>query len=606
MNAKTSFFNRKIFTHNLYQGLPYLIFMSGILLLIGISGYNSGVLDLEYGTWSDLDAMSIMQNLISSNYCAVEVKILLAFYSFFCGMIVFRYLYNKKLCATIHALPLKRSCLFFTNVLSGFAMLVIPIFVSLVILAVYLAIKGCTFTYLAGLFLILVGFCLIFYALAVLSAMLTGHLFAAPIVYALFNFGFITSKAIITGVLNCFYFHNSGYDLDTKHTILTPFWHLYHYLQLKNTELFSIHFQEKGIQALILYGIVSLIILAISLLLYNRRSLETQGDPITAKKLQPIFLYIGTLLASSVTAAIIYSVLFDISNKLYADNNTLTILIFLFIICSVLVYYVITMLLRKTIHVFHGNYKGITLYCCIALVIFLVVRLDVFHIETKQPDKADITSIEFHINGTQMYITNKAMVEEILELHQLILNEKDTIIERSNDTYYGSFDTLTFVYNQKNDKSLVRQYLLPYVSLEETTDSSDDRIYEISTAAHAIFNNPQAMLDNLDKHTPDLESIYISEPWNETTTAIKEMNIIAADYGIVLEALKKDIEAGHLHYYVYTEETNNTLYTIDFCFQNKDYYYEYTNFSYNVSAECTNTLAVINELAKKYDFDSNQ
>ena len=55
----------------------------------------------------------------------------------------------------------------------------------------------------------------------------------------------------------------------------------------------------KPLKVLAVYCIIGAILLVLANILYNKKNLENQGDPITAKKLEPVFhLCCNTLICS--------------------------------------------------------------------------------------------------------------------------------------------------------------------------------------------------------------------------------------------------------------------------------------------------------------------
>ncbi|MCI8371812.1 MAG: hypothetical protein HFI75_05350 [Lachnospiraceae bacterium] len=399
MNAKTSYFNKKIFTHNLIQVLPFLLLMSGIMAAITLFTISHVIQQSIQSSFDyDHETLIIMlKNTLCDNTSVALVKVLMACYSFFCGVSVFRYLFQKKLCQTIHALPMKRSGLYLTNLLSGLVMLAIPFLFSILALCLYLPIKGygAACSVLPLWFLVSIGFCLIFYALSILAVMLTGHLFATPIVYFILNFGIFIGEMLLHSFVSAFFFGmQADYVEISKLSILTPFVHLWQTLRLQNASSLTLaSYLSEGLEALVIYALVSLVIFAVCRLLYQIRKLEYQGDPIVLKPVQPVFLYIGVILGSIIIAIILYNMSYYNMYAAAYDNYTLTALFIYFMLSSVVLYFVINMLLKKTVHVFRSNYKGITVYCCIALSLFLFIRMDVLGIETKTPEVKELSSI---------------------------------------------------------------------------------------------------------------------------------------------------------------------------------------------------------------------
>ena len=138
MNAKKSFFNKKIFVHNIVQALPIILLMAAILLLYTIAAVNGELTMFEYENLSLKEQTFRIQRSLYDYTSIIFIKFLMTCYSFICGISVFRYFYNRKLCGTIHALPLTRGCMYITNLLSGLTILALPFLLTALILGAYL------------------------------------------------------------------------------------------------------------------------------------------------------------------------------------------------------------------------------------------------------------------------------------------------------------------------------------------------------------------------------------------------------------------------------------------------------------------------------------
>ena len=122
------------------------------------------------------------------------------------AMALYSYLMNSRSVGLIHSLPLKRQTLFFTQLLTGFAMLtagnLLVVLVSLLVcgepgpLLVWLAVVT-----LAEIF---------FLALGTLCAMLTGWLLAVPVLYVGINFLVMVVMQLIHWLAELFIFGYQG------------------------------------------------------------------------------------------------------------------------------------------------------------------------------------------------------------------------------------------------------------------------------------------------------------------------------------------------------------------------------------------------------------
>lgn len=595
MNTKTSFFNKRIFLNNLWRNLPFVLIMTAILAIDGLTRITGILSAFEYNSWTHADQMIILQNELLSEYCTSIIKLLLTGYSLYAGITVFHYLFNKKLCGTMHSMPLTRGCLYITNVLSGLTLIVLPIVLNSLILAIDLVANGYSCKYLPLMTIVLIGYCLIFYALAILSVMLTGHLLAAPVMYGALNFGYMISKVIIQSFATSFLFGFTT-SVAADSYLLTPFVRLYNILHVvpydnestPGSVADTIQYRSGVNKTLWFYAAACLVILIICFFLYKRRSLETQGDPITSKKLQPFILYLGTLVGGAAATTILYGSLFSFSSC--GTDKDFAFIVAAFVITSVIIHYALTMILRKTIHVFRGNFKGIIVYTCLALMSFLLIRLDALGIISKQPDVKDVASVQMYSNYTGVCVQEPENIETILAQHRDILDNKDALIESMSQ--YGNntpYDFITLTYHLKNGKTLVRQY--PIISL--TTELPDDLANVCNTLLsdiNAIYNSPSVAVDNLtvldqnntEKHIevgiPECDSDGYVYPVLDVLS--KEM------YQPVMNALKQDAKDGKLTQQLHNDGYSMDSYLLNFYINIGDDYYSCYNVEYAISEDC--------------------
>ena len=119
MQSKTSFFNRTLFRKNLTRFWP----------LWGMASFAGSLFPLalllqlmrreNFYMWnSPLDFTEMYYNV-----AAYGVPVISLLYAVLCAMMVWSYLYNSRSVGMMHTLPIRREGLFFTNFLSGMAMM---------------------------------------------------------------------------------------------------------------------------------------------------------------------------------------------------------------------------------------------------------------------------------------------------------------------------------------------------------------------------------------------------------------------------------------------------------------------------------------------------
>ena len=112
MKSRTSFFNGTLFRKNLTRFAP-LWMLYTLCLLLGMT-----VLYMDNG--SDFWFANRMGEL-------VQVTALInLLYAPLTAMLLFGDLYNSRMCYALHAMPMKRQCHFWTNVISGMMFSLLP------------------------------------------------------------------------------------------------------------------------------------------------------------------------------------------------------------------------------------------------------------------------------------------------------------------------------------------------------------------------------------------------------------------------------------------------------------------------------------------------
>ena len=192
MRSVTSFFNPALARSDLRRHWPILFLYTAIwLVALPVQLYLRHIAEgASYGTRT-------VSEVCQGTY---SMGVIMAFvFGGVLAMALYSYLMNGRSVGLIHSLPLKRQTLFFTQLLTGFAMLtagnLLVVLVSLLVcgepgpLLVWLAVVT-----LAEIF---------FLALGTLCAMLTGWLLAVPVLYVGQALGIYAAVAVAIIALAC-------------------------------------------------------------------------------------------------------------------------------------------------------------------------------------------------------------------------------------------------------------------------------------------------------------------------------------------------------------------------------------------------------------------
>ena len=611
MNAKTSFFNKNIFFKNIWQAFPLLLTITFTIFIISFSEIHAIFQDSYYiSTISGSITKELVRSSIQDNACDTIFQLVLIFNSFCSAFWVFRYLYSQRQSRTLHMLPLTRSSLFVTNICSGFVLIALPLVFSALINGFYILAKGYSFFYVLPWMGITLGFSLFFYSLTVFTVMLTGHIVALPVMYVFLNFGYYFTRAILILAGPLIY----GTELSAMENSISVF-SPYIYLRSRLSYNWSgACYSNSGTHAVILYSITAIVILAISLFMYRRRPLEAGGDPVVFKKIQPVFHFLGTLLGGSILCIILTTFFINTQgNYLYTTNGRKLGLLILFLVCSILCYYVIKMLLYKTIHVFKTGYIAPGIYLCAAVIIFALLNYDVFGIEKRIPDQSEILSAELDYNSYPLIVDDKESIALLMDLHRQFIDSKQQVMEAADTMNSADYSyAISICYHLKNGGTLSRTYYLA----ESDEGTVSKTLMPIQKQLQQLYDNSELLLETVDKlsgeNSLDNINVYLLNSDDSDMYYAQDSGMVSTGSNTqFLDALRSDIRSGALKLNIYSgiTSTQEGLYYTDLQYTVTDpskyaqnaYWLEFV-----VTDDCTNLLQLFNSNQKVSDSDNTQ
>ena len=458
MQSKRSFFNRTLFRKNLTRYWP----LWGTAALLGCLAPLYLLLGLLSDPRADVSPGEFAAGLYSVT--AEVVPILTFFYAIMAAMAVWGYLFSPRSVGLMHALPIDRNGLFVTGALSGLAMLLIPYAVTgglvcLIALAWgFLDIGAVCVTAAAVVFMNL-----IFFGIATLCAMCTGHQLALPALYMAVNFFAVAAELLIRWVSSGLLFGVSQVSGDSLLEFLSPMSYLAGHLNDRyyTGEAGERIFYLEGFGAAALYGLAGLVLLGLSWALCRRRKSERAGDVVAFRWLRPLFrgamAAIGALGLGPLLYMLVWESFFQRGH--YTDPVPMASCMAL---TGLVGYYAASMLLEKSLRVFRGSWKGAVSVCLAAAALCAGLALDPLGISSWVPEAEDIQiawvygEAELHA-GPEDAPERKEMV---IDLHRAILAEKDSIRARS-DRLMDNHLWLGIVYVLEDGRTVQRAYSLP-------------------------------------------------------------------------------------------------------------------------------------------------
>ncbi len=457
MKSRTSFFDATALKKDITRFLPvWMIYTIGALLVAFSTamGYGKG-----YRFAEDLNEMIGQFGMI--NIC----------YGGLVAVLLFGDLFNTRLCNALHALPLRREGWFFTHITAGFLFSAVPnLLVSLLIMPALDKFWFTAFWWYLGMEMHYV----FFFLLAVLCCMWAGKWFAAISMYAIVNF---LSMIVMWFTSTIFQPMMYGVKIGTEgFSLFSPVVQLVNeddFFRIEHNEACLCHKQDSyywetsGKEHIYDYlgtgeswgylGILVAIGLAfgvLALVLYRKRHLETAGDFVAFRPLQPVFAVIFTLCAGALLQMI--------GSAMFGDGN------YLFGGIGIIVgFFVAQMLLMRTVRVFRGkNWLFLGAIVATLALSLVLCRADVFGIVHWTPDADDVVDVkvaegqfeEWYPSTDYYTVTDPNEVQAVIDIHKLLIDE-GPVDERDN---YNGSRYFTVCYTLADGREVRRYYRADY------------------------------------------------------------------------------------------------------------------------------------------------
>lgn len=460
MKSKTSFFNKTIFLKNtsLYWplwGLYTLILLFVQPLLIWVEFYTSMH---YYGT----DAISARLSDVISILSPVPMIIIVAIAAVLIGMALFSYMYNAKSANMIHALPVNKTELFGTNVISGLAFLMVPqILAFMVSVFVCLAYGMTRVEYLAMYLLVELAVAFIAFSFVVVCAMFTGQLFALPVYVLVVNFFSYIVYFLIMSVVSVFgvgvsQLSSNAEDIAELCCPLICFGNNIRTEHIYENEL-CVGMSISGISYILIYFVVALVLYAVAYITYQKRHIETAGELISVKWLKPVFRW-----GVGICGGIFGSLLVCMFIRELGIPYTLPVFILVMLFLGAVAYFGADMFVRKSFHVFKKqNWKNCGIFSVALLMTFFVLYGVADAYEKYIPKQEELAYATIDM-GYQVSLYEDTA--DILALHEAILSEKEHWKRYEEEGYYwdGSYEYIQITYYFKNGDYILREYPLAY------------------------------------------------------------------------------------------------------------------------------------------------
>ena len=493
MKSRTSFCNPTLLRKNITRFAP----LWGIYQICLLIGLGLMYMDAHRPTVNFWFASNMAQ-------CIQVMSLVNLFFAPLVAMFLFGDLFNGRMCNAIHAMPVRRETLFCTNVVSGLLFSLAPTAVMGLLSVPLLAATVVQNAWqIAVLWFVAVNLEFVcYFGIAVFCIFCTGNKLGFAALYALLNGGAFLIYVIVDMLYTPMLY--GVVTPDAPAIALTPIANMVDdtFVEVSNyhdmTALFEGRMNEavanfwvdENYYSLILFALVGLGFLALGLVMYRRRDLESAGDVVAVRWLAPVF-QVAAAVAGGAMAVLCMEMFF------YTLMRNNEIILYVITLCGMTVgWFAGKMLLERSTRVFRiRNWIGLGLLTAIFAATLAMTWFDVFGIETRLPRVEKVKSVTLSSNGS-FELTEPEDIAQMLRLQEMALEDRlensgsypkayvDSFGSRSNIPYpeggftYGEegeypedcpkyyADWITLTYHMENGWEIRRQYTV-WASFEE-------------------------------------------------------------------------------------------------------------------------------------------
>lgn len=420
MKSRTSCFNGVLFRKDMTRFAPVwalytLCLLLGMFLLLDR--------DPEYWFAANLASMCSGMAVVNLGYALLVAQVL------------FGDLWNSRMCHGLHALPLRRECIFRTKIRTGMVFSLLP--TTIMALAAEPLLHR--YSIMQDSWQIPLYFWVasnwqfvFFFGLAVLAVFCAGNRLGMAVIYGICNFasylvyflldtlitplyyGVRTPAAIFEVLCPVGYIVGNPLLTTQRHDLLGGELHpdalaseMYGTFQMTNEWLYLFVVAMEGV-----------LLLWIAKQLYRRRKLECAGDVLSTRALEPVFMVAFSVMTAAVFQAI--QMMFGVGN-----NDIPAFLV----VGLVTGWFSGRMLLERQVNVFTSvkNWLGIVALAAVLGGILYGLSLDPFGIEDWVPRAEDVKKVTMQTSYRGVHETeDPEEIADILRIHEKILEDKLT------------------------------------------------------------------------------------------------------------------------------------------------------------------------------------
>lgn len=617
MLSRTSFFDPMLARKGIRRTIPLWI-THFIIWVMAMPVMLANVIGYDYGAVPNL--------LEVSEYVYMTVYVggtLMA--CFFCAVIagvLNNYLMAARSTSFYHSLPVKRSAIYCTHLIVTLGVVLIPAaVVGLMTWLVELSMGIAGGIYILKWWGVYALMCLFFTGFAQLCIHITGHVAAAPIIYAILNFTAVAVEYVIRYIPTLFLYgvSNTG---TIRFTWLSPIWHIYStcepHLEYERIdqlrEPVKLYFQN--VDYLVGLAVVGVLMMGLAWVLYRMRHSEHAGEFVAIRPLRPVFKYCVTLGFTLILSIVLYAVSYMARSG--EDDPSAIWFTVCMLVAGAIGYFGSEMLLQKTFRVWKKGLPGFAV--CAALICLggAALQFDLFGIETYIPDADKVAHLEVNANYRDYnlkLLTSDASYADAIALHQMIVENKETNRYYRSIRYNGgpveaqevNYMWVRFSYVLQDESIVYREYLIPAWKYEVEDASKIEDTFGYRQLLNRLHSDPVLVRRAFSVFFEDaaLYDLYYVSVYPNYGKYDGDQVLSNAMYGVLRTAVRLDIENGTLleDYDAYDKTMpvpeNSEEYSLSMEFENifrdENDSNRYKHHYFTVTPEAKHTYAILSD-----------
>lgn len=381
------------------------------------------------------------ENLFQYNFdlqfiITIAIPVLMAIF-------LFRFLQVKSYSDFIHSLPMKREKIFHQYALTGLVLLIIPVVLNtFILLLLYKPLNLDSFFAISDIYnwlCITVLYNVLFYLAGVFVGMLTG---ISAVQGVLTYIALLLPSGLSVLLIHNLPFYLYGFPeqfyMQSKVEAFSPL-----------VTFFLITHRKLKIIEVVFYLLLIIAFYGLSLSFYKMRKLEAVSQALVFPVLKPFFKY-GVTFCTMLLGGMYFGVM---------ERGTAWVIAG-YIFGAVIGYIIAEMVLQKAWRIII-HMRGLFIYSGVIAVLALLFQIDFTYYEKTVPaaneiERVHLSSHYYLYNGSEnsFYLKDIENIDLTTRLH------KEIIANKNNNGRNPYLDRAFFVYELKNGKKLVRDYLI--------------------------------------------------------------------------------------------------------------------------------------------------